>query len=141
MASPSRIAAVAVVQMKSSQDKQENLRASIGYISEAAAKKAGIVCFPEFQMAFSPGSQTPQDLSRIAETIRGEFTGALCREAKKHGIEVIATIYEKGGSRKNSSRVFDTALVIGKNGRITSVYRKLHLYDALGFRESKKLLA
>ena len=30
--------------------------------------------------------------------------------------------------------------MITKEGQITSVYRKLHLYDALGFTESKKLI-
>lgn len=127
--------------MKSSQDKQENLRASLGYVAQAAEKHAGMVCFPEFQMAFSPGSQEPAQLARIAEPVRGgEFVGALQREAKKRGIEVIATLYEKG-SRGSNNRVYDTAVVINNKGIIVSVYRKLHLYDALGFRESKKLLA
>jgi predicted amidohydrolase len=126
--------------MKSSQDKQENLRASLDYIAQAARQKAGMVCFPEFQMAFSPGSQAPAELARIAEPVKGgQFIGALQREAKRHGIEVVATLYEKG--EKNSSRVFDTAVIISGKGAITSVYRKLHLYDALGFKESKKLLA
>ena len=49
---------VAVVQMKSSEDKQDNLQRSVAYIEQAAAGKAGMVCFPEFQMAFSPGTQT-----------------------------------------------------------------------------------
>ena len=52
-------ASVAVVQLKSSQDKQENLEASVNYIAKAAIEKARMVCFPEFQMAFSPGSQPP----------------------------------------------------------------------------------
>lgn len=127
---------VAVVQMKSSQDKQENLRASIDYIGIAADKKASMACFPEFQMAFSPGSQLPAELAKIAETTRGQFVSTLQAEAKKHGIEVVATIYERGEGR----RVFDTAVVISKKGALASVYRKLHLYDALGFKESKKLL-
>ena len=131
------MASVAVVQFKSSQDKQENLRASVDYVAQAAAKNAGIVCFPEFQMAFSPASQSPAGLSKIAETVRGNFVSTLQAEAKKHGIEVVATIYEKAAGKK----VFDTAIFIGKKGTLNSVYRKLHLYDALGFRESKKLAA
>lgn len=127
--------------MKSSQDKQENLRASLDYIAQAAQKKAGMVCFPEFQMAFSPGSQGPAELALVAEPVKGgQFIGALQREAKRHGIEVVATLYEKG-EKNSSNRVFDTAVVISGKGTIASVYRKLHLYDALGFKESKKLLA
>lgn len=131
------LASVAVVQFLSSQDKQQNLRASVDYIAQAADKNAGIVCFPEFQMAFSPASQPPAELSGIAETVRGNFVSTLQAEAKKYAIEVVATIYEKAAG----NRVFDTAVVIGKKGAVMSVYRKLHLYDALGFKESRKLMA
>jgi predicted amidohydrolase len=127
---------VAVVQFRSSEDKQENLLKSIDYIEQAASKKAGLVCFPEFQMAFSPGSQTPAKLAELAETVEGNFITKLRQAAKKNGIGVVATIYEKG----KGSRVYDTAAVISRTGRLVSVYRKLHLYDALGFKESKKLM-
>lgn len=129
--------AAAVVQLKSSQDKQENLRKSIDYIIDASARKADLVCFPEFQMAFSPANQSPAELSKIAETVRGEFVSTLRLAAKKNRIGVVATIYEKS----RSNRVFDSAVVISSAGAITLVYRKLHLYDALGFKESKKLIA
>ncbi len=127
---------VAVVQLRSSEDKQENLLKSINYIEQAASKKAGLVCFPEFQMAFSPGSQTPAQLAELAETVDGNFITTLRQAAKKNRIGVVAAIYEKG----KGSRVYDTAVVISRTGRLVSVYRKLHLYDALGFKESKKLM-
>jgi deaminated glutathione amidase len=38
-------------------------------------------------------------------------------------------------------RVYDTALWIDAAGDLSAVYRKLHLYDALGFKESDKFLA
>ncbi|AIC16294.1 carbon-nitrogen hydrolase family protein [Nitrososphaera viennensis] len=127
---------VAVVQMKSSEDKQDNLQRSVAYIEQAAAGKAGMVCFPEFQMAFSPGTQTASELSRLAETVQGNFVTTLRKAAKAGKIEVVAAMYEKG----TGNRVYDTAVVISCKGEITSVYRKLHLYDALGFKESKKLI-
>jgi predicted amidohydrolase len=133
----SSIVTVAVVQFRSSQDKGENLRSSVDYIAQAAAKKAEMVCFPEFQMAFSPASQQPAELARIAEPVRGNFVTTLCAEAKKHGTEVVGAIYEKA---RGSERVYDTAVVISRKGTVTSAYRKLHLYDALGFKESKKLM-
>jgi len=125
------------VQLKSSQDKQENLKRSVDYVAEASARKAGLVCFPEFQMAFSPASQSLKDLSKMAETVQGDFVATLRLAARKNRIGVVATIYEKS----KGNRVFDTAVVVSSAGAITSVYRKLHLYDALGFKESKKLVA
>lgn len=122
--------------MKSSEDKQENLKKSIEWISEASEEKASLVCFPEFQMAYSPSGQSPAALAANAETVRGEFVSALARAARKHRIAAVVTIYEKSG---RPDRVYDTALEISARGQIVRVYRKLHLYDALGFKESKKL--
>jgi predicted amidohydrolase len=128
---------IAVVQMRSSEDKQENLKRSIDFIEEAASKNARLVCFPEFQMAFSPSSQSANHLARIAETVKGNFVLTLSAAAKKNRIGVVVTIYEKSSKPRH---VYDTALIINERGAITSVYRKLHLYDALGFKESKKLM-
>jgi predicted amidohydrolase len=124
--------------MKSSEHKQDNLQQSVAYIKQAAAapNRASIVCFPEFQMAFSPSTQTAAELSKLAETIQGNFVTTLKKAAKAGKVEVVATLYEKG----IGNRVYDTAVVISSKGAITSVYRKLHLYDALGFKESKKLI-
>ncbi|HEV2876789.1 MAG TPA: carbon-nitrogen hydrolase family protein [Nitrososphaeraceae archaeon] len=132
---------VALVQMRSSENKEENLKASVDFISRAADRKASLICFPEFQMAFSPLKQSPKDLANnVAEYIDGgNFVSALCRSAKRNKIGVIATVYERN-KNKNEFKVYDTAVIINKKGQITSVYRKLHLYNALGFRESDKLI-
>ena len=128
---------IAVVQMHSSENKRENLKKSMDFINEAAGKNARLVCFPEFQMAFSPGSQSPSHLYALAETVKGNFVSTLAVAAKKNRIGVIVTIYEKSSKPHH---VYDTAVIISQRGTITSVYRKLHLYDALGFKESTKLM-
>lgn len=129
---------VALVQLQASIQKDENLRSAIEYIENAKSKKAELVAFPEFLMAYSPSNQTANELAGIAEPVNGEFVSALREAAKKNGISVVATIYEKS---RIKNRVYDTALLIDKNGKLSSVYRKLHLYDALGFKESAKLAA
>jgi deaminated glutathione amidase len=141
---------VAIVQMRSSEDKRENMKLSLDFVKEAARKKASLVCFPEFQMAFSPRSQSVKKLTKIAETIdQSNFILTLGESARRNRINIIATIYEKN-TKNNSSRsgmnqfdnrVYDTAVIINSNGAICTVYRKLHMYDALGFRESAKMIA
>jgi predicted amidohydrolase len=124
--------------MQSVEDKQENLNRSIEFIYQAAARGAKLVCFPEFQMAFSPASQPARQLASIAESIKGNFITTLSKASKKNRIGVIATIYE---SSDTPPRVYDTAVILNSGGIVMSVYRKLHLYDALGFKESVKLVA
>ncbi len=141
---------VAIVQMKSSVNKDKNLTFSLEMIKEAQRKKAQIICFPEFQMAFSPNSQTSRELFSISESVNGNFTKELCNSAKANDISIIGTIYERSATDSdkptkkdidNQYCVYDTALFINNKGVLVTRYRKLHLYDALGFKESEKLLA
>ena len=131
----------ALVQMKSSVNKEQNLAYSLELINEAAKNKARLICFPEFQMAYSPPEQKPEALHKIAEKINGNFISTLSYSAKQNKINVIATIYEIINTNKQNHKVFDTAIIINDLGKLQSVYRKVHLYDALGFKESKKLVA
>ena len=130
----------ALVQMKSSIDKKENLESSIGFIEKAAHEKCNYIFFPEFQMAFTPKSQTQDELYEIAESLpNSNFLKKLCKSSKTNKIGIIGTLFEKNQNGKDK-RVFDTAFVIDKNGKVISVYRKLHLYDAFGFKESDKFI-
>lgn len=147
---------VSIVQMMSSQDKEKNLQYSLEQINQSARNSAKIICFPEFQMAFSPSSQTSEELFSISEFIDGRFVSELKKSAKDNNIFVVASIYERATQKdivsskergrkrksvKDSFRVFDTVVLINNQGKLVSSYRKLHLYDALGFRESSKLMA
>ena len=127
---------VAIAQFKASTDKELNLKKIINYISKAAKKKATLIAFPEFMMFYTNSSQTPKQLADLAETINGNFVTSIAKAAKENKIQVVGSFYEKS---KKKNRVFDTAFVIDKSGKVISTYRKIHLYDALGFRESDKM--
>src|SRR5437867_11018913 len=131
----------ALVQMKSSLHKEENLAHSLRLIKQAAENNVQLVCFPECQMAYSPPEQKREQLYQVAEKINGNFVSKLLNSAKKNKINVIATIYEIINTNKQNHKVSDTAVLISDRGKLESVYRKVHLYDALGFKESKKLIA
>jgi deaminated glutathione amidase len=132
---------VAIVQMKSSTDKEENLRLSLEFVKEGAKRKARLICFPEFQMAFSSAKQSSKQLTNVAESAEnGNFIVKLRSAARSCKIDIVATIYEKS-DELSFKRVYDTAVFINNKGNIISRYRKVHLYDALGFKESLKLMA
>ena len=131
---------VAIVQMKSSTDKNENLESSVRFIEEAGGKNADYIFFPEFQMAFSPSNQNLDELYSIAESIsHSNFLKKLRQQSKRYNIGIVGTMFEKNKTTKDK-RVFDTAFVIDKNAKLISIYRKLHLYDAFGFKESTKFI-
>jgi predicted amidohydrolase len=129
---------IAVAQITSSTDKAANLKLARELIGEGHRRGARMIAFPEFLMAFSPLSQTAEELAEVAEPVHGPFVTSLRQAARANGIDVLATIYE---SCDSPNRVHDSALWIGAGGEVVSVYRKLHLYDAFGFKESDKFLA
>jgi len=126
---------IAVAQVESSTEKSENLRTAVRLIQEAKHNGAELIAFPEVLMAFSPVSQTAEELARVAESADGPFVSALRAAAKAAAIGVVATIYENSST---PNRVYDSAVWIDALGNTPSIYRKLHLYDAFGFKESDK---
>ncbi|HEX2226139.1 MAG TPA: carbon-nitrogen hydrolase family protein [Candidatus Binatia bacterium] len=126
---------IAVAQLESATDKQENLKKALGLIESARSRKADVVAFPEFLMAFSPADESAAELACRAESLGGPFVSALKEAAKISRVAIIATIYE---SCPVPERVYDSALWIDNGGELAAVYRKLHLYDAFGFKESAK---
>ena len=126
---------IVVAQISSSTDKQTNLATAVDLVKAAKDKVADLIAFPEFLMAFSPASQSAAALTEVAESVDGAFIMALRHAATANGIAIIAPIYE---TSPVTHRVFDTSVWIDAKGNIASIYRKLHLYDAFGFKESDK---
>ena len=129
---------IAIAQISSSTEKAENLKAALFLTQEARANGAQLIAFPEFLMAFTPASQSAEELAALAETIDGPFIASLREAARPAGIGILATIYETSSL---PNRVYDSAVWIDDEGGVAAVYRKLHLYDAFGFKESDKFLA
>jgi predicted amidohydrolase len=128
---------VAVVQLRASTDKNENLQKILNYIQQAANKGAQLCAFPEFMMFYTNSKQSPKELASLAETINGSFVKTIAAAAKENAIQIVGTLYEKS---KKKDRVHDTSFLISASGKLISTYRKIHLYDALGFKESAKLV-
>jgi deaminated glutathione amidase len=129
---------VAIAQITSSTNKQENLALANQLITEAKGKSARLIAFPEFLMSYSPTNQTAEELCSLAENVDQAFVTSVRHAARESQIHVVATFYEPS---RLPNRVYDTALWIDSAGNVAAVYRKLHLYDALGFKESDKFVA
>lgn len=126
----------AIVQFRASEQKRDNLRRILSFIERASDGGASLCAFPEFMMLYTSSSQTPRQLASEAEPLTGGFVREILRAARANRIQVVGSIYEKS---PRPDRVYDTVFVADRRGRIISTYRKIHLYDALGFRESAKM--
>ena len=118
---------VALVQRASSLDPQVNRSA----LTACTPADVDLVVFPEaFQRDFGePGS----DLSPYAEYLDGPFVAALSRCAAEHGTTVLAGLFE---TSPDPDRPWNT---LAMRGAADATYRKIHLYDSFGFRESDRV--
>lgn len=129
---------IAIVQFQALRKKEDNLKKILNYIRDAAKRGATLCAFPEFMMFYTSSTQSASQLASQAESVDGDFVQTIARTAKKNSIEVIGTFYEKSTIK---NRVYDTSFLIDSSGKLVSKYQKIHLYDALGFKESAKLAA
>ena len=123
---------IALARMNAGPDKEANLRKILDLTSDAARGGAALVVFPECSMM---GSPTPSNLAAVAEPCDGPFVAALADAAGRHGLAVVAGMHE---SIPGEELVFNTVVALDGAGASLGVYRKIHLYDAFGYRESDR---
>ncbi|GAA2012215.1 carbon-nitrogen hydrolase family protein [Microbacterium ulmi] len=122
--------AVAVAQFAPAADTEANLEVIAQLASTAAQRGARVVVFPEYSSYFV--DLFDESLAAHAQEVDGPFTSALARIAAEHGLVVVAGLLERGGDGR---RVRNTVVAVAADG-VRARYRKLHLYDAFGQRES-----
>jgi predicted amidohydrolase len=125
---------LALVQRTASLDPAEN-RDVLAGLGDRLDPAVGLVVLPE---AFARDFGTPgSDIAAFAEPLDGPFVGRLTELAGRLGTTVVAGMFEVS---EDPERPFNTLAVVGPDGLLTS-YRKIHLYDSFGYRESDRLSA
>ncbi len=116
---------IGVVQTSCAPDPNENLAKTAWRIREAAAKGAQIVCLEElFRSRYFCRSED-HAMFALAEPIPGPSTqqlGALARELR---IVIVASLFE----RRAAGLYHNTAAILGTDGEIVGIYRKMHIPD------------
>lgn len=122
--------ALAVAQFAPAADTGANLAAIEQLVVTAAARGASLIVFPEYSSFFvDPFDET---LAAHAQPLDGPFVQALIALAGSHGLHIVAGLVERSGDGR---RVRNTVVAVDGEGLVAK-YRKLHLYDAFGQRES-----
>ena len=117
---------VALAQILSGADPQQNLELVAMQTAEAAAQNAQLVIFPEATMR-----RFGLPLADIAEPIDGPWAQQLRKIAEHHQIFVVAGMFTPSAD----GRVRNTLRAVGPG--VDAHYDKIHLFDAFGFRESE----
>ncbi len=122
---------VSAVQQPCNQDRQTNLDVTIAKIHEAAANHADLVVLPELHLDPYFCQNEDHRHFELAQPIPGPTTEVLSAVAKKLGIVIVSTLFE----RRTAGLYHNTAVVFDKDGSIAGKYRKMHIPDDPGFYE------
>ncbi|OBH13198.1 carbon-nitrogen hydrolase family protein [Mycobacterium sp. E3247] len=121
---------IALAQISSGTDPDENLQLVREYSGRAADAGADLVVFPEATMC-----RFGVPLAPVAEPLEGPWATGVRRTATDCAITVIAGMFTPAGD----GRVKNTLIAAGPGSpnEPDTHYDKIHLYDAFGFTESR----
>ena len=114
-----------LVQMSCGNDPAANLAKAIERIEAAAKNGAQIICLQElFRSRYFCQSEDQRNF-KLAETIPGPGTDKLSELARRKGIVIVASLFE----RRAAGIYHNTAVVIDADGKLAGKYRKMHIPD------------
>ena len=120
---------VALAQFAPGEDKAANRTLTAKLTGDAADRGARVVLLPEYAMFTAPAMD--RRFVDSAEDLDGEFVTGLLALAAERGVTIVGGMNE----RLDGSHISNTLVAAGPGG-VAALYRKIHLYDAFGFRES-----
>ncbi len=124
---------IAMVQMGSVEDKEENMQKALGYSDRAVAEGADLIVYDE--LFTTPYFPAVEDIKyfEYAERLNGKTIRTLQDYARKNSVVLLPTIMEEDETIRGT--YYDTAVFIDNKGNIMGKYRKIHLPQLNGYYE------
>jgi len=122
---------VALVQERNQGEADANLTLIETRVAEAAAAGARLVLLQELHNGPYFCQHESVDEFDRAEPIPGPSTARLGALARRHGVVIVASLFE----RRAPGLYHNTAVVLESDGRLVGRYRKMHIPDDPGFYE------
>jgi len=116
---------IGLVQSSCALDPNQNVAKAEWKIREAAAAGAQIVCLQELFRSQYFCREENHELFALAESIPGPTTDVLGKLARELQIVIVASLFE----RRAAGLYHNTAAVLGTDGEILGLYRKMHIPD------------
>jgi deaminated glutathione amidase len=125
----------AAIQLNATDEYDRNLEVAEKLVRDAAADGAELVALPEKWTFLGP----PKGIVEAAEPLSGPSITAAGAWASELGIHLLAGSFPERLS--GHDKPFNTSVMLGPDGEIKGVYRKIHMFDVdvggVSYRESK----
>ena len=122
---------VGFLQQHNTADTKDNILRLGEGITDLAKRGAKLIVLQELHNPLYFCQTEDVDLFDLAEPIPGPSTTFYCELAKKLGVVIVASLFEK----RASGLYHNTAVVIESNGEIVGKYRKMHIPDDPAYYE------
>jgi N-carbamoylputrescine amidase len=122
---------IGIVQMRVGTDTGENLRTAVERVEQAAARGARVICLPELFRSQYFCQREDAAAFDLAEPIPGPTTSVLGPLARKLGVVLIASLFE----RRAAGLYHNTVAVLEADGSLAGMYRKMHIPDDPAYYE------
>jgi predicted amidohydrolase len=126
---------LAIGQFVPGTERHTNLSVMEAFAEEAVRRQASLVVFPEYSSFFEADAGAASVAA--AEPLDGGFVSGLAAICERLGIHIVAGMLER---TDDASRFSNTLVAVSPAGVVQAVYRKLHLYDAFGHKESHRVV-
>ena len=125
MKSSSSVVHLGLLQHACFADLKNNLSTTLRLAETAARQGAQIICTQELFRSVYFCQSEDHAWFETAEPIPGPTTSAFQKLAKKHGVVVIASLFEK----RAAGVYHNSAVIIDADGKLLGIYRKMHIPD------------
>ncbi|PCI27776.1 MAG: hydrolase [SAR324 cluster bacterium] len=115
---------IALAQMTSIADVEKNLQKSLEFIQQAAQQKADLIAFPECFLFLGKDSLYQE----IAEDVRGPLVELFQEQARQNDISILMGSFPEKDP-ENQRKIYNTSVLISRQGKVLETYRKIHLFD------------
>ncbi len=122
---------IALIQTGCRTSAEENLAAHLDLAERAAALGADVICLQELFLGPYFCQQEDARLFDLAEPVPGPATKAFGKLARQTGTAIVVSLFEK----RAAGLYHNTAAVLGREGDVLGVYRKMHIPDDPAFYE------
>ena len=122
---------IGFLQQHNTADTKDNILRLGEGITDLAKRGAKLIVLQELHNTLYLCQTEDVDLFDLAEPIPGPSTTFYCELAKKLGVVIVASLFEK----RAPGLYHNTAVVIESNGEIVGKYRKMHIPDDPAYYE------
>ncbi|KAM8817790.1 deaminated glutathione amidase isoform 3-T3 [Rhynchonycteris naso] len=118
---------VAVCQVTSTPDKQQNFKACAELVREAARLGACLAFLPE---AFDFIARDPAETLHLSEPLGGNLLGEYAQLARECGLWLsLGGFHERGQDWEQTQKIYNCHVLLNNKGSVVATYRKTHLCD------------